>query len=129
MEFVNCSFEKKKQKRKRTHTEKCGMSLNDSAKWQYFSTYVCTYFFVYKAVRGQNMRSSMPRGLSHSLTFNPRCTFHDSRTVQLKIPICRPSSTLLTYSRASLHHYGMYWNFKDLSVLTYAYIYVYSVTQ
>lgn len=63
------------------------------------------------------IRSPISRGLFHSWTFDPR-HIPWRPTVQMKIPICRPSSTLPTYSRASLRHSGMFWNSKDMHTHT-----------
>lgn len=78
-------------------------------------TYVRTYYPRMTHVR--NIRSSIPRGLLHSSTFAPH-RIPRRPTVQLKIPICRPSSTLPPYSRASLRHSGVFWNSRDSRTCT-----------
>lgn len=92
------------------------IKVRRSAKWMQLGRLVIrTYYPRMSHVR--DIRSSISRRLLHSSTFDPH-RIPRRPTVQLKIPICRPSSTLPTYSRASLRHSSVFWNSRDCRTCT-----------
>lgn len=84
--------------------------INKEREMDAIGTVIRMYYL--RMSHARDIRSSIPRGLLHSSTFDPQ-RIPRRPTVQLKIPICRPSSTLPTYSRASLRHSDVFWNSRD----------------